>query len=86
MPRLDYKRCRNCNRHADEAGPLSRSRLCEVCGDELLTENVLGIHTKTGPAWRRWRLATAATVLPPDVMQALVAVGVFGVDDGEPKA
>lgn len=73
MPRYDLKTCRACGRHADEVGPLSHSRLCGPCGTERLTENVVGLATKTGPALRRWRRGMAASV------------GAVLLDEVEPK-
>jgi hypothetical protein len=62
MPKLTYKTCRECGRHTDEAGPLSHTRLCEVCSYNLLTENVIGLATRSGPALARWRRGMAASV------------------------
>lgn len=62
MGRVDYRRCRQCGRPANEVGELSHIRLCEDCGTLNLAENVLGIHLKTGEPWRRWRRAMAACV------------------------
>ena len=62
MPRDDYKTCKACGRHVDEAGPMSRRRLCAECGEERLRENIDGIHFHRGPAFTRWRRALAASV------------------------
>ena len=62
MPRLDYRRCRNCGGHATEVGVLSHTRLCAKCSSELLAENVLGLHTMSNPARDRWRRGMAASV------------------------
>jgi hypothetical protein len=56
MPRDDYVRCWNCNGHADEVGPLSHTRLCLTCAEKILAENIAGIASGEGVAWRR-RLA-----------------------------
>lgn len=62
MPRLDYKTCKGCGRHASEVGELSHTRLCEECGTVNLYENVLGLVTHSGPAFARWRHGMAACV------------------------
>jgi hypothetical protein len=62
MPKPAYAFCRNCGRHRDEAGTMTRQRLCLDCAHELLEENIVGIATKSGPAFRRWRRAMAACV------------------------
>lgn len=41
---------------------MSWSRLCGDCGKERLRENVIGIHTHSGPAFERWRRAMVACV------------------------
>lgn len=81
MGHPDYRRCRGCGRHASEVGPLSWTRQCEACGKARLLENIDGIHTKTGPAFLRWRIGMAATVLPPEITVALIEAGAFGVLD-----
>ena len=55
MPRLDYVHCANCNGHRDDVGPLSSTRLCAECSRAILTDNIEGIATKTGAAYKRWR-------------------------------
>lgn len=62
MPRLDYRRCRNCGRNARDVGPLSHTRLCGECGTEELTANVVQMVAHTGPNWTRWRRSMAACV------------------------
>lgn len=62
MPRMDYKTCKNCGRPSSEVGLLSWTRLCEVCSYTRLTENVIGLHTKTGEPLKRWRRGMAASV------------------------
>lgn len=42
---------------------------CPECGTAALTANIVGMTTRSGPAWRRWRRAMAASVgarLPDD--------------------
>jgi hypothetical protein len=78
MPRRDYKTCRNCGRHADEAGLLSRTRLCTDCSHTLMDENNIGIATHTGLAEARWRLGTVAAALRhPALVNALIDAGAF---------
>jgi len=48
MPRADRKTCLICRRHCDEVGPISHAG--------RFAENVIGLHTMTGPAVPRWRL------------------------------
>ena len=55
MPKLTYARCRDCQGHRDEVGPISRRQLCAGCGEENLRENIESLATKTGPAYKRWR-------------------------------
>jgi len=56
MPRADRKTCLICRRHCDEVGPISHAGRCGDCGAARLAENVIGLHTMTGPAVPRWRL------------------------------
>jgi hypothetical protein len=62
MPRLDYRHCKTCGRHASEVGNLSHTRLCPECGKATMNENIEGIATHSGPAFTRWRRAMAASV------------------------
>lgn len=41
---------------------MSHTRLCRDCALELRDLNNDGIHTKTGPAFKRWRQSMAASV------------------------
>ncbi len=74
MPRSDYKRCKDCGRHARDVGALSWTRLCGACAAVRLTENIDGIHEHDGPAFERWRRAMAASVgaLLVDDLEALM--------------
>jgi flavorubredoxin len=56
MPRIDYVHCWNCGGHRDDVGPLSHTRLCLNCSQRILQENIEGIASGHGVAWRR-RLA-----------------------------
>jgi predicted amidophosphoribosyltransferase len=58
-PRI--KECRNCLAPVDPRD-LSRTKLCPVCGFELVEENVRGLAAHSGPAFERWRRAMAASV------------------------
>lgn len=62
VPRDDYRQCRQCNRYVDECGPLSHTRLCEECAITNVAHNLIGICEHSGPAFRRWRQAMAASV------------------------
>jgi hypothetical protein len=53
-PRLDYRTCKRCDRHADECGPLSYTRLCEECGIAVAAENLLGLMNKSGESYQHW--------------------------------
>ena len=81
MPRDDYRRCRECGRHASEAGPLSHTRLCADCGVEILGENVMQIHLREGPYHERRRYGIALSEFGPRVALALKQAGFF---DGAP--
>lgn len=74
MPRLAYRNCRLCGRHADEAGLMSWTRLCGDCARVRLHENIDGLHTHSGPALDRWRRGMAAAVggVLVDDLEALV--------------
>lgn len=54
MPDLRRKRCVVCGRHESEVGPLSWTGKCAEDSVKALTENLVGLATKTGPAHRRW--------------------------------
>ena len=56
MPRLDYKRCRNCGRFSKDVGDMSHSRLCPICGPAILTENIEQLVAHDGPRFLDWRL------------------------------
>ncbi len=53
MPDRRRVRCTCCGGHRDDVGEMSWTGLCAKCSIDILTENVVGIHTKTGPAHRR---------------------------------
>lgn len=55
MPRLDYKRCRNCGRFSKDVGAMSRSRLCPKCSTELLADNIVQMEARSGPNFTKWR-------------------------------
>jgi hypothetical protein len=62
MPDKRWARCKGCGRHRDAAGEMSWTGLCTVCSTERFSENVLGLHTMSGPAVARWRRGMAASV------------------------
>jgi len=41
---------------------MSWSGQCPTCGARALNENIIGLRNRSGPAWRRWRRAMAASV------------------------
>lgn len=77
MPRLDYVRCKGCNRPRSETGTLSHTRLCSDCATERLAENVYGIHSKSGPAYMRRQYGIALSEFGPRVALALKQAGLF---------
>lgn len=54
--------CRECGRTAVDGFKISASGLCEECGERLLMENVNGLRSHAGAAFRRWRRGMAASV------------------------
>lgn len=74
MPRRDYVSCRWCGRHRNEVGPISHTRACGDCARVRLLENVDGIHFHSGPAFLRWRLGMAASVLDADLIEQVLAM------------
>ena len=62
MPRPDYRTCRVCGRSAEEVSPLSHTRLCIEDALRLREENARSLAAKSGPEFRRWRRAMAASV------------------------
>ena len=88
MPRLDYARCKVCQRPRDVTGPLSHTRLCEDCAGYRLAENVYGIAAKIGPAHQRRKYGIALREFGPRVALALKQAGVFEdavLDDVTPR-
>lgn len=89
MPRPDYRRCRNCNRSAEEAGTLSHTRLCSDCAVLIEYENALQIHAGHGPYHERRRYGYARQLFGPRVALALKQAGLFdgaALDDVSPPA
>lgn len=62
MPDYRRKWCKVCGKHASEVGPLSWTGLCEKDSAARLTENIVGLHTMSGPPVLRWRRGMAASV------------------------
>jgi hypothetical protein len=77
MPRLDYARCKVCQRPREETGPLSHTRQCVDCAGRRLAENIYGIHAKVGPAYQRRQYGIALSEFGPRVALALKQAGVF---------
>ena len=47
------KRCTCCGGHTDDVGPISWRGNCRPCGKKLQEENIVGIATKSGYAYKR---------------------------------
>jgi hypothetical protein len=62
MPRADYKTCKRCERHTNECGVLSHTRLCADCGREVLTSSIIEQASHSGPIFQHWRRRIAASV------------------------
>lgn len=62
MPKLTYKTCRVCGRHASEVGLLSHTRTCIECAHAIQESHNLQMHQHNGPWFERWRLKMAASV------------------------
>ncbi len=62
MPRPKRVRCRGCDRHIDECGPLSARKLCEDCGVAGIEQAVEQMFTGRGAIYERWAANTAAGV------------------------
>jgi tRNA G26 N,N-dimethylase Trm1 len=63
MAHPNRKRCTCCGKHTSIVGPLSwNAGNCRRCGQELMVENIIGISTKTGPAYRRWLRGYASMI------------------------
>lgn len=88
MPDKRRKRCRICNRHESEVGPISWGGLCPDHSLSRLVENMDGIHQRSGPAYERRRYGIAVHEFGPRVALALKQAGVFGtaLDESEGAA
>jgi hypothetical protein len=64
------RNCTCCGKHDSEVGPISWRGNCAACGTALLTENVLGIANREGPAHLR-RLRGIAQRLERDYLDAM---------------
>lgn len=62
MRRGAYAHCKRCGRSREEAGIMTRTRLCVDCSKILCHENLEGLMLRDGPALLRWRRAVAAGV------------------------
>jgi len=62
VPRIDYKTCRQCERHASECGPLSHTRLCADCGLANQTHAIIEQAEHYGTTLLLWRRGVAASV------------------------
>ena len=58
--------CKRCGASRSAVGHLSRRGNCLDCGIQAEADNAVGIATKTGPAYERWRdaMITAVASLP----------------------
>lgn len=42
-----------CGKHSSEVGMISWQGNCRACGEQILVENIVGIATKKGYAYKR---------------------------------
>jgi hypothetical protein len=67
-------RCRCCKRPRDAVGGLSRSALCAHCSIHIVRDNLLGLKTRQGEYYDRWRNGVidhaASLYPPPDILPA----------------
>ena len=42
-----------CGKHSGEVGMISWQGNCRTCGEQILVENIIGIATKQGYAYKR---------------------------------
>lgn len=54
MGHPDYRICRQCGKHSDEAGPLSWQRLCRRCGAENFVTNLDQLADGEGAFFDHW--------------------------------
>lgn len=58
-----------CGQHQSEVGPISWGGNCRACGQQVMVENIVGIATKQGYAYKRQvrgMMRYANLVLHPD--------------------
>jgi len=53
MPNRALRHCVTCGLHDSVVGPISWGGNCRECGHANLVENIVGIATKSGDAYRR---------------------------------
>ena len=53
MPQKARRTCLTCGGHVDDVGPISWGGNCAPCGQANMVENIYGIATKSGYAYRR---------------------------------
>lgn len=53
MPNYRRRKCTCCGKQDSEVGPISWQGNCASCGQTLLAENIVGIATKQGYAYKR---------------------------------
>jgi predicted ATP-dependent serine protease len=71
--------CQNCGAHRDKVGPISWTGKCGACAEAILLENVVGLHTRSGVPWQRWRMGYARSLFGPEATAALDKAGYFRV-------
>lgn len=54
MPDLRRSNCQRCSGHRDDVGNISWSGLCERCGVEKASANLLGLIERSGPEYQHW--------------------------------
>jgi len=60
MPDARRRNCMCCGKSSEVVGPISWSGNCLDCAKALLEENVVGISTQTGYAYKRFVRGIAA--------------------------
>lgn len=62
MPDRRRANCQGCGKPSSEVGLISWDGNCLPCGLVALESNIVGMATKTGEPWEKWRHAMAACV------------------------
>lgn len=65
MARPKREHCRECGRHVDECGPLSKRGLCLDDSARRMVEHNDQLAAHSGPWFDKWRASVAASVGAP---------------------